>query len=77
LFGFRGLCSIYRSQAGEFTVRDNFDRNYYNNSHWLHSHQAQNEEHLHFTGVVGQPSKFVQYYDAASLYPSSGEMIIK
>jgi hypothetical protein len=37
-------------------------RNYHNNAHWLHPPE------------LAQPSNFVAYYDATSLYPSSGEL---
>jgi len=62
---FSGLCSIFRSEAGGQTERfDGVDANdpmrahYRNNSHWLKD---------------GEASNFVAYYDATSLYPSSGE----
>jgi len=69
---YRGLCTILRSEAGgqddilQDVVDDDDDgaflkKTYSNNSHWL---------------PEGQPkaSNHVAYYDAASLYPSSGEI---
>ena len=67
-FSLSGLCSIFRSEAGgqadrfdsaEAEAADQ-DLNYRNNSHWLNN---------------GEPSNFVAYYDATSLYPSSGEFV--
>ena len=60
-FSLSGLCSIFRSEAGG--QADRFAEgeeglNYRNNAHWLDN---------------GEPSNFVAYYDATSLYPSSGE----
>jgi len=66
-FSLSGLCSIFRSEAGG--QADRFDSaeaeadqdlNYRNNAHWLNN---------------GEPSNFVAYYDATSLYPSSGEFV--
>ena len=55
----RGLCTILRSAAGgQDCVQDFDDDDYKNNSHWLSD---------------GDNSNYVGYYDAASLYPSSGE----
>ena len=66
-----GLCSIFRRQAGNL-FSDNIDGdnddtaeidknsfNYCHNSHWLNSDS--------------DLSKYVGYYDATSLYPSSGK----
>lgn len=48
------------------------------NSHWLPKRHArrrpdQQRPHLDQARSVGGPSRYVGYYDAASLYPSSGE----
>ncbi len=68
---FRGLTSVYRSKAGGQDLEDadntNVDDddedddeiNYRNNSHWKKASTC---------GL----SNYVSYYDAASLYPSSG-----
>ena len=65
-----GLCSIFRRQAGQMfedgkTDEINCNKNEYcNNTHWL---QGDSDK-----------SKYVGYYDATSLYPSSGkENLIK
>jgi len=71
----RGLCTILRSEAGgqtdleEPTAHANAtdNRAYKNNAHWLSSAAADGGDD------EGQPSNFVAYYDAASLYPTSGE----
>jgi hypothetical protein len=47
------------------------DASYNNNSHWL------NKEEEGGGGGEGQASNFVAYYDAASLYPSSGKSASK
>lgn len=61
----RGLCSVYRSEAGQIVGQeDDFCR--HNNSHWL----PRSEDGRDFQP---RPSRTVAYYDAASLYPSSGE----
>ena len=73
---FRGLTSVYRSKAGgqDLEDADNDDDdddddnddddddeiNYRNNSHWKKASTC---------GL----SNYVSYYDAASLYPSSGK----
>jgi hypothetical protein len=72
---FRGLCTILRSEAGgqdnlpastapTNDEDDNNDANfaYCNNSHWLPE-----------SGVEKNRSNHVAYYDAAALYPASGE----
>jgi len=66
---FSGLTTILRSEAGGQSDRfghddddDDLQRNYHNNAHWLHPSK------------LAQPSNFVAYYDATSLYPSSGEL---
>ena len=63
----RGLTSIYRSKAGGQDLEnvdgkddDDQELDYRNNSHWKKAEQC------------GQ-SNYVSYYDAASLYPSSGK----
>lgn len=73
IFFCRGLCSVFRSKAGQMTAGEN-DRheeekgeeeasstNFLHNSHWI--------KDPHHSG----PSRYVGYYDAASLYPSSSE----
>jgi hypothetical protein len=65
-FSLSGLCSIFRSEAGgqadrfDSAAEADQDLNYRNNAHWLNN---------------GEPSNFVAYYDATSLYPSSGEFV--
>ena len=55
----RGLCTILRGAAGGQDCVQDFDNDdYKNNSHWLSD---------------GENSNYVGYYDAASLYPSSGD----
>lgn len=79
-----GLCSVFRSRAGDLeTLRKAVDegrseadpaaapeaerlvsdreKDHAHNSHWLEDGK-------------GGPSRFVAYYDAASLYPSSGKL---
>ena len=58
---FRGLCTVARSEAG--LMPDGQD-GVPHHSHWLGTQVP---------GGPGQPSRSVAYYDAASLYPSSGE----
>ncbi len=64
-----GLTTILRSEAGgqsdRFGPTEDIElqQNYHNNAHWLHPPEA------------ALPSNFVAYYDATSLYPSSGELI--
>jgi hypothetical protein len=56
-----GLCSVYRSSAGNAGDRsrgNTADPLHRNNAHWIKD---------------AEPSRWVAYYDAASLYPSSGE----
>ncbi len=75
---FRGLTSVYRSKAGGQDLEDadntNVDDdddddddddeiNYRNNSHWKKASMC-------------SLSNYVSYYDAASLYPSSGTIHI-
>ena len=68
-----GLTSVYRSKAGGQDLEDDDDDkdedggddddteiNYRNNSHWKRAADC---------GL----SNYVSYYDAASLYPSSGK----
>jgi len=54
----RGLCCVYRAEAG---ADDGSDPQYRNNAH--------------LSKAVNNPclSNFVGYYDATSLYPSSGK----
>jgi len=58
---FRGLCTVARSEAG---LMPNGQDGVPHHSHWLGTQVP---------GGPGQPSRSVAYYDAASLYPSSGE----
>ena len=67
----RGLCSVYRSKAGVTPLEDeaadaddvnNSKTQYNHNVHWLDEKE----------GNSG-PSRYVGYYDAASLYPSSSK----
>lgn len=76
----RGLCSVFRSRAGTFSpsapaadpdeaandllhVEVEDGPNYTNNHHVLKDE----------TPAGGGPSRYVGYYDATSLYPSSGK----
>jgi len=63
----RGLTTVFRSKAGHCfeaaPTEDNSDSDYWNNAHWLESNK----------NWAPAPSNFVHYYDAASLYPSSGK----
>lgn len=62
-----GLCSVYRSEAGR--IGENPDsENLKNNAHWLSEAEEYDDGPFQ-----PQPSNTVAYYDAASLYPSSGE----
>ena len=68
---YRGLCTVLRSEAGDLPghgdddkAEEEEDRDYRNNQHLF--------DMLGQTDVLGGPSKHVGYYDAASLYPSSG-----
>ena len=64
----RGLCTVIRSEAGEVPGQDKSeDRDYRNNQHLF---DVLGSDDL--SNVLGGPSKHVGYYDAASLYPSSG-----
>ena len=59
---FRGLCTILRTAAGGQNRVADFDvPEYKNNSHWVLPEGA------------AEDSNYVCYYDAASLYPSSGK----
>ena len=66
---YRGLCTVIRSEAGDLPGHGDddkaeVDRDYRNNQHLF--------DMLGQADVLGGPSKHVGYYDAASLYPSSG-----
>ncbi len=81
IFFHSGLCAVYRSEAGHQAPSDEEEegpqarRSYLNNSHWLSSGEGGGggggEEGA--PPFAPQPSKKVAYYDAASLYPSSGK----
>ena len=57
----RGLCQVLRTEAGNADDDDDDEPEYRNNAHWLPRSSCPG------------PSSKVAYYDAASLYPSSGE----
>ena len=59
----RGLCTVARSEAG---LTQTGESGIPHQSHWLGKEVP---------GEPGQPSRSVAYYDAASLYPSSGAFI--
>jgi len=60
-----GLCTVVRSEAGNLSDNPRQDeRAYLNNQHIFDVSQP---------GILGGPSNHVGYYDAASLYPSSGK----
>ena len=63
LFYCSGLCAVYRSKAGEFEPSSDSPTH---NSHWLMKNKI---------GGGGGPSRYVGYYDATSLYPSSSKNI--
>ena len=77
----RGLCAVYRTAAGK--PPSDFDNEeaphpapedqpgYRNNAHWLLTSSGEDRS-AQFNSM---PSKTVAYYDAASLYPSSGEPV--
>ena len=76
----RGLTSVFRPKAGhhfEKETDDNKDPDYWNNLHWLSTEPDaavdDGKEKRWFPG----PSNFVHYYDATSLYPSSGKLYFK
>ena len=58
-----GLCVVARSEAGTFPTNPEDTQALLHNSHWLPSEPSDQS---------GLPSRHVAYYDAASLYPSSG-----
>ena len=60
----RGLCCVYRSRAGQFPEAGDGEPadNPPHNSHWLPEDK-------------GGPSRYVGYYDATSLYPSSSKFL--
>ena len=63
LFYCSGLCAVYRSKAGEFEPSSDSPTH---NSHWLMKNKV--------GGGGGGPSRYVGYYDATSLYPSSSKL---
>ena len=67
-FSFSGLCSVYRSKAGKIPGEE--EEQPCHNSHWL---RGQNEEGGGGDLPLGGPSRYVGYYDAASLYPASSK----
>jgi hypothetical protein len=67
-FPFSGLCSVYRSKAGKIPGEE--EEQPCHNSHWL---RGQNEEGGGGDLPLGGPSRYVGYYDAASLYPASSK----
>ena len=68
-FSFSGLCSVYRSKAGKIPGEEEEEQQPCHNSHWL---RGQNEEGGGDL-PLGGPSRYVGYYDAASLYPASSK----
>ena len=68
-FSFSGLCSVYRSKAGKIPGGEADEEQPCHNSHWL---RGQNEEGGGDL-PLGGPSRYVGYYDAASLYPASSK----
>ena len=81
----RGLCSVYRSTAGqvpaaaaaaaaaaadgEINQLQNLQQQPSHNSHWLRPHALTPNQ------PAGAASRFVGYYDAASLYPASSKSV--
>ena len=61
---FSGLCSVYRSKAGKIPGGEEEEQPCHN-SHWLRGPN----DNL----PLGGPSRYVGYYDAASLYPASSK----
>ena len=77
LFLLRGLCTILRTAAGGQNKIEDFDvPEYGNNFHWLQQQQPpeaiDDDDDADAAASPGN-SNYVCYYDAASLYPSSGE----
>jgi len=79
IFFYRGLCSIYRPKAGKFSsssvprTEKEDDEEYYNNSHWLKRPSQLLDAQTPDDTYIAQPSNHVLYYDATSLYPTSGK----
>ena len=67
-FSFSGLCSVYRSKAGKIPGGEEEEQPCHN-SHWLRGPTEEGGEDL----PLGGPSRYVGYYDAASLYPASSK----
>ena len=71
-----GLCSVYRSKAGKIPGDEEEEQQQQqqqqpcHNSHWL---RGPNEEGCGGDLPLGGPSRYVGYYDAASLYPASSK----
>ena len=55
---------MYRAKAGKLKNTELNEEMPVHNSHWLHSEDG---------AALGQPSNYVGYYDATSLYPSSSK----
>ena len=68
----RGLCSVYRSKAGKVPGGEEEEQPCHN-SHWLRGPTEEGGEDL----PLGGPSRYVGYYDAASLYPASSKYSAK
>ena len=64
-----GLCSVYRSKAGKIPGGEEEEQQPCHNSHWLRGPTEEGGEDL----PLGGPSRYVGYYDAASLYPASSK----
>ena len=67
----RGLCAVYRSKAGDLEGEENTPPH---NSHWLSADNAADATASDISAsALGGPSRYVGYYDATSLYPSSSK----
>ena len=72
----RGLCVVARNRAGQSdclpsansVVDDDDDVESRHNSHWLPCNNDDDDD-----DDKSGPSRWINYYDAASLYPSSGK----
>lgn len=65
---FRGLCAVFRAEAGPLPPTAGDDSG--------EQQQHARNHHSHWRDD-GEPSRCLAYYDAASLYPSSGESLLK
>ena len=63
------MCSVYRSKAGKIPGGEEEQQQPCHNSHWLRGQNEEGGEDL----PLGGPSRYVGYYDAASLYPASSK----